>query len=219
VNQILPAVFTALLLLAGCNSRVQKTSGQEGLPIELNASALNYASLERALFAPHCLECHAQYASYEGVRRELSAIGDAVSSGQMPKGSLLSAELKASLAAWIAAGAPLEVNAPSTPPPTLSPTFASLNAEVFTPLCVSCHGPNGQAKFLDLSSQEAILAARSRMFANGKKLFDSANPDASYILEVVNDNEEPMPPPYSNLRRLSVEEVGALREWISRDLP
>jgi Planctomycete cytochrome C len=88
----------------------------------------------------------------------------------------------------------------------------SISAGIFFPRCMPCHNPRGQARFLDLSSRDSVLAARD-------KLFNFADPEASYLIEVIRDPLEPMPPPTSSLRPLSEDEVLVLIDWIAQGLP
>jgi mono/diheme cytochrome c family protein len=94
----------------------------------------------------------------------------------------------------------------------LTADWASLTSSIFQPRCRPCHNPEGQARFLDLSTRESLLAERHR-------LFDFDNPDLSYLIQVVRDPVEPMPPLNSSLRKLSEEEVAVLVEWIAQGLP
>ena len=82
---------------------------------------------------------------------------------------------------------------------------------VFVPKCQVCHNENGQASFLDLSSREVFLA--------NDFLFDTENPGGSYLVEVIEDPEEPMPPTWSNIPVLTDEEKQKVREWIGAGLP
>ena len=88
----------------------------------------------------------------------------------------------------------------------------SILAVIFVPRCIPCHNPRGQARFLDLSTRESVLAARD-------KIFNFEDPEASYLIEVIRDPLEPMPPPTSSLRQLSEDEVSILIDWIAQGLP
>jgi len=68
---------------------------------------LNFATVKAAIFTPHCIGCHSQFADYRRVASQLEDIQTAVDLNFMPKNSPpLSAELKDMLAEWIAGGAP-----------------------------------------------------------------------------------------------------------------
>lgn len=88
----------------------------------------------------------------------------------------------------------------------------SISAVIFVPRCIPCHNPRGQARFLDLSTRESVLAASD-------KIFNFEDPEASYLIEVIRDPLEPMPPPTSSLRQLSEDEVSILIDWIAQGLP
>lgn len=209
------------LALSSCGYYVEKEPINAGLT-DISPTKLGFASLSSSLFSPRCVQCHAQYASYAGVRLELDSILSAVASNRMPKtGGPLSTDQKQALAAWAALGAPeFPGQAPAPQQPVaLQPNWNSLSTNLFVPLCISCHNPNGQARFLDLSTFDAFYSAKDREFGEGKKLADLASPDASYLLQVLADEIEPMPPTWSNLRQLNDEEIQVIREWIRAGLP
>ena len=217
------AFLSALLFATACGTATESKGGgapvQPG-PVPVKAAA-DFATVQAQVFAPRCVQCHGQYRDYAGVSRELGAIRSAVESDRMPKtGGPLSTEQKSLLFAWIASGAPenADGSAPA-PKPALEPKWESVSASIFVPKCQVCHNPNGQAKFLDLSSRSAISAAANREFGDGKKLIDPSSPDESYLIEVVLDPNEPMPPTWSSLDRLNEEEVRVLKEWIRLNLP
>lgn len=215
--------FILLLIVGLCScgfvSRPEHNSLQG--TSKLGANDLEFANVRSQVLAPRCLSCHAQYASYEGVRRELNEITQAVTANRMPKGSVLTVSQKDLLLDWIAAGSPEFLDdAPSAPEfSEVEPNWDSLSRAVFFPRCLACHSPQGQAKFLDLSTFDAVLAAKDRQFGIGKKLIDVQSPDQSYLIEVIEDPVEPMPPTNSNIRVLNLEEIAALKEWIRLGLP
>lgn len=176
------------------------------------AGAARFEKVRAAIFSPRCASCHSQYGTYAGVKRNLDAIADSIFADRMPKASQpLSAELKTLLRDWMASE--------KSGPAQLEPTWASLFENVFQGKCVICHNPAGSAKFLDLSSRNEIFAARNRVFANGKKLVNLDLPAESYLLDVIQDPVEPMPPTWSNIRRLNTDELRVLTEWIGLGLP
>jgi mono/diheme cytochrome c family protein len=182
-----------------------------------------FSALKEAVFGPSCVGCHAQYDSYSGVRREIESIAIAVASGRMPKaGGPLSEDRKELLRSWIAAGAPEFSGQPPSPPEPidLRPRWEAISANILFPKCLVCHNPRGQARFLDLSSRESIRMAADRPFGSeDRKLIDFLSPESSYLIEIVRDAQEPMPPAWSSIRRLDGSEVGALAEWIRAGLP
>ncbi|NJL23880.1 MAG: hypothetical protein HC902_00960 [Calothrix sp. SM1_5_4] len=139
----------------------------------------------------------------------------------MPKtGGPLSNSLKELLKAWVDAGAPeFAGQAPISEPIEILPEWNSIYDHIISSRCLVCHNPNGQAKFLDLSTRQAIFSSRDRIFGDGKKLIDFTNPDQSYLIEVTQDEVEPMPPVWSSIRRLNDEEIRVLKQWIRLGLP
>lgn len=100
----------------------------------------------------------------------------------------------------------------------LEATSVSIFANLLKPRCVVCHNPQGQARFLDLSSRGVIFAARDRVFAGGDKLLDLINPENSYLIKVIEDPVETMPPPTSSLKPLDTREIEVLKMWIQSGL-
>lgn len=213
--------------LPSCNYDVQKNGAGGEVP-DLTKSALDFSLIQSLIFAPgsagHCIDCHQNYNSYNAVKNELRAISAAINSNRMPKtGGPLSDSLKQTLQAWIDAGAPEKATqAPKDPEPiVLQPNWKSVSENILFPRCLICHNPQGQAKFLDLSSRQVIFQARDRIFGEGagKKLLDFDSPQNSYLLDVIQDPNEPMPPISSNIPRLNAEEIQVLADWIGLGLP
>lgn len=212
-------VFTAAILSA-CSYRVEKEA--EASEVSESFSRLDFALVQNEVFRPACVTCHSQYDRYEDVKRDLSAILSSVESDRMPKsGGPLSRRLKKVLEDWVAAGAPeIPGVQPADPQPvTLEPNWGSVSRHILGPKCQLCHNPNGQAKFLDLSSREAIWNARNGLFPGAPKLIDFENPEASYLFEVIQDPTGPMPPPASGIAPVTEEELLVLTEWVRRGLP
>ncbi len=210
------------VLLSSCGSYLeQKNPAPAPAPGSSEKLSADFSSVKEAVFAARCVSCHQQYNTYQGVFRELSAIRATVASNRMPKaGGPLNEVQKEILFSWIDKGAPETEGAPvPNEPAVLIPTFKSLFENVFAPKCLVCHNPQGQAKFFDLSSRAVIYAARNRTFEGGAKLIDLDSPEMSYLFQIVNDDELPMPPTESNISRLSPEQVEALRRWIALGLP
>lgn len=211
------------LNLASCGNYEESKGFIESAVIGLDTTkAISFADVKAEIFSAKCTSCHIQYEQYSGVVRDLAAIRSAVDSNRMPKNSApLSGAQKALLFAWMDAGAPDTVDGGNTDPTLgdeLAPTWASLSQNIFYPKCTACHNPNGQASFLDLSTRQAWFEARDRDFG-GITLLDFENPGDSYVVEVINDPYEPMPPVWSNIPVLSGEEKDAIIEWIRRGLP
>lgn len=202
-----------ILALSSCGYYFEKIGRDEDLALQRSGAAGGFAEIKAAIFEPYCVRCHGQYVNYENVSGELAMILATVNSDRMPKsGGPLPPLLKEQLRRWIAAGAPPEPGAAAPEPIALSPDYRSLAIHIFSPRCVVCHNPEGQGKFLDLSQRSSIFNERARLFN-----FD--DPAQSYLLTVIQDEAEPMPPPSSNLRRLNEQEIETLTEWIRLGLP
>lgn len=216
-------ILIALVSLGSCGNYEESKGFIESGSAGLGAGQeVSFADVSEQIFSTKCTSCHLQYENYSAVVAELGAIRSAVESNRMPKNmpALTSAQ-KALLFAWIDAGAPDRVDGGNTDPigdTALTPTWKSLAQNVFYPKCTSCHNPNGQASFLDLSTRQAWFDGRDRDFG-GITLLDFDNPEESYLMEVINDPLEPMPPVWSNIPELSVQEKEVLVQWIRLGLP
>jgi len=213
--------LSAVLLLASCGNYLERKSTDGEQNQNLSKESLEFSLVQSKIFNARCVSCHQQYGTYSGVRRELDSIFLAVQSDRMPKtGGPLSDSLKQLLRAWVDAGAPEFAGKTSSPQPVeIQPVWASIYDHIVSSRCLVCHNPNGQAKFLDLSTRQTIFSNRDRVFGDGKKLIDFDDPDQSYLIEVIQDEAEPMPPIWSSIRRLNEDEVNVLKEWIKLGLP
>jgi uncharacterized membrane protein len=192
--------------------------------IQLSEVNLDFATIKNEILTPHCISCHSQYNSYNGVRREISKIAATVSSNRMPKNApALPSGLKSLLNAWIDAGAPqFPGQGPVGPEPVkLTADWKSISENIIAPKCMVCHNPQGQAKFLDLTTRQGIFDSRNRTFADDQKLIDFETPENSYLVAVLQDEFEPMPPPppFSNFGKLNAEEIAIITKWIQLGLP
>ena len=216
-------IFIGSLFLSSCGYyfNAKPTSIASGLQ-EQEKRSVDFSTVKEMILSARCTSCHQQYENYESVVRELAAIQAAVNSDRMPKtGGPLTGLQKEILAAWIANGAPNQAQAPPDPPlPTpLAPNWKSISENILFPKCLACHNPQGQAKFLDLSTRQIIFDNRNRVFGSGAKLIDIDSPENSYLLEILKDEEEPMPPVWSNIPRLNPDEIKVLTEWLRLGLP
>jgi len=215
-------IALTLLFLSACGNFVETKTGGEKSKVEFDEASLNFEAVRAAVFFPRCVECHSQYNTFAGVKNEIGTIMTSVAANRMPQtGGPLETNLKSLLEAWVAAGAPERSGDGNTPlpPVVLEPTWLSVSQNIFQPRCTACHNPAGQARFRDLSSRAAIFTARDELSGGGQKLIDFENPEESYLLNVIQDPEEPMPPISSNIRRLNAEEIAVLKEWIRQGLP
>ncbi len=212
-------ILAILFILTSCGN-YSETKGvlEDSFSRNLDAP-IDFETINEAIIQPHCISCHQQYSTYDGVKNEANSILNAVTTNRMPKNTApLSNSKKELLAAWVAAGTPLGTDAPPPVNQKLEATWVSLSSKVFFPKCLVCHNPQGQAKFLDLSSRQAFFEQRDRDFG-GEKLLNFEQPEESYLISVINDPFEPMPPIWSNIEQLKPEEVEVIIEWIEKGLP
>ncbi len=222
-NEMKKIMMVLLTVIVAACGNYEETKGfvEVGSARLDRTKSISFKEVSEQIFKSKCTSCHIQYESYAGVVNELGAIRSAVASNRMPKNMpALNSAQKELLFAWIDAGAPQGGSVDSGPidPVPLVPTWQSLSSKVFYPKCTSCHNPNGEAKFLDLSTRQAWFDGRSRDFG-GITLLDFDHPQESYLLEVINDPYEPMPPLWSNIAQLTEEEKEVLIEWIRKGLP
>lgn len=186
----------------------------------LSLSNIDFATVKSEVFGPKCIQCHKQYDNYANVKSEINDIVDSISNNRMPKnGPPLNQSLKGLLIKWAETGAPeYSDGTSSTPLPPLEANWKSISQNIIIPRCIVCHNPNGQAKFLDLSSRQKIYNQRNRSF-DGEKLIDLENPENSYMIQVILDPIEPMPPLESRIPQLKQEEINILKEWFKQGLP
>ncbi len=213
-------MYLSLFLLAFSCGQRSALEFSPGTKSTESLTALEFETVQKQVFTNSCSYCHSQYKTFEGVRLEVEQIKDSIEHFRMPKNSGLSQNKRNLLLGWIAVGAPEFKNdlPGSYVPPVKEATWKSLSQNIIVPKCVICHNPDGQARLLDLSSKEAVLAAKDRLFGD-KKLLDTASPKDSYLLEVLNDPVEPMPPITSNLPRLNVDDISLVEKWIELNLP
>lgn len=207
-------IFT-LILLTSCGNSVEfKESPIPEFRGTFPVTALTFENINNQILKPNCIQCHAGYSDYETVFSERENILDAVLKGRMPKNApALDDDLKALLNAWVKEGAPAGGGNTAPVPTKLVATWESLSKKVIFPKCVQCHNPNGQASFLDLSTRQKFFDQRHDLLNNFEDV------ENSYLIEVITDPDEPMPPEYSNIERLNEEEVKTLIEWIKKGLP
>ncbi|OUS00157.1 hypothetical protein A9Q84_02955 [Halobacteriovorax marinus] len=176
---------------------------------------LTFENINNKVLKNNCLSCHGEYEDFEIVKSKSNEIIEAMTSGRMPKNApALSRELQGLFKAWVEKGAPFGDN----PPPSggsneLSAEWRSISKKVIFPKCLRCHNPNGQASFLDLSTRQKFFEQRDYLL-NG-----FSDVENSYLFEVLNDDEEPMPPASSGIERLTTFEKEILKEWIEKGLP
>ena len=217
--------FSFALMLLGCgNFFREKGSSSTLLTPDEGASAIGtiaFDEVNQKIFAPHCIQCHSNYANFTSVKLNISNILASVEQNRMPKNAPpLSEDLKNLLRTWIAEGVNETLSEDSQTPPvdedpgTLKPTWASLSLNIFESKCLICHRPGGQAPWIDFSN-------RASMAKTLLKHIDFKNPDESNLVIRLRDTEEPMPPlpPQSTIPQLSEEEIQMVVDWIKAGVP
>lgn len=202
-----------IMVLASCGApkhegAPQDSGRQKALP-------LSFQSVQTEVFESACVRCHDHYNSYENVLLELTQISESVAAGRMPKGGGLSHSSKTLLADWVAAGAPERAGDEpimDIPKPKVMPNWKSLQSALFRPHCVACHSPQGEVPWLDFTTYESILS-------NKGELFNQSDPSASYMVQVIRDPYEPMPPLESDVPAASTEHVRNLILWVEKGFP
>lgn len=104
------------------------------------------------------------------------------------------------------------------------PTLASIQRKIFTPICSECHVPQGTGQFMPLdtedNSYENLVVAGYSFLCTGPRV-DPGNPDNSCLVLKLEGSDqaggETMPP--FPRPRLTPEQLGAIREWISQGAP
>ncbi len=229
-NETLIAI-SLFILLTSCGSYFQKKE-QLSPAVDNNQQGaapsedIVFETVKKNILEPNCIKCHQNYSFYESVRQNLDSIIQNVETNRMPKNSQpLSDEQKKLLIDWVAGGAKNIISNDNQQKPNepvlddkLMPTWPSLSKKIFFARCTTCHSPNGEAKFLDLSSRQKIFESYNRKF-EGKALLNFESPAESYLLTVIQDPLEPMPPKSSKFSQLNKTEIEILTEWIRLGLP
>ncbi len=209
-------VINILLLLTSCGNslEVKESPISDIQSITPQEESISFETVRSNILKSHCIQCHAGYNEYDIVFADKENILDAVLTGRMPKNApSLDEELIVLLKSWVDQGAPLDSTVTEPVTAELAATWESLSKKVFLPKCIQCHNPQGQASFLDLSTRQSFFDQRDYLLGNFE---DALN---SYLVEVITDPNEPMPPSWSNIDRLSQEEVDAIIEWVEKGLP
>ena len=208
-------IFFTFVQFVSCGN---KTEFKEEIPtftsIRIPLSELSFEKVNTALFQSSCVQCHPGYSDYDTVFNEREKILNAVIENRMPKNAPAASDAQKSLLqAWVRAGAPFGQGDNRPDPIVLEPSWESLSKLVFFPKCVQCHNPNGQASFMDLSDRQKFFEQREYLLNNFE------NVEESYLIEILRDPQEPMPPEWSDIERLSEKEVEVIIDWIQQGLP
>lgn len=214
-------LFLVFLFMAGCGNFFDpKHRPLKDSNIQATEGVLAFAEVREKVLSPFCMKCHIQYGDYDFVKQDLILILSAIEQNRMPKSAPpLSSELKVLLRQWVDAGAPnttiTTLPEPTQPvPDVLVSTWDSLSKKIFTPKCVVCHSPTGEAPWVDLSS-------RAAMHRTLLKHMNFKEPEKSNLIIRLSSKDEPMPPlpPDSNIPQLTDEEVNVVIEWIRAYIP
>lgn len=134
-----------------------------------------------------------------------------VESGRMPRGGpKLSEDLIYSLAVWINMGAfengvkkEDPIDKPEEPGEVVELNFDFLKKKIFDPKCNTCHGPDGEAFYVDLTTREEVL-----------RRVNLAEPDKSRIYKAVFSGRMPQGGP-----RMPDDEIAMILKWIETGAP
>lgn len=99
---------------------------------------------------------------------------------------------------------PKQSNTPTSQP--LMGTYKSINENIITKKCFTCHSEGGNAARIPLTTKEEILDSPLELVIPG-------NPEESgLMIAVTRQDDKRMPPKPSS--ELSEEEIKAIEEWI-----
>ena len=139
--------FMIVLFLISCAPAHDRKAG---------VTEVSYAAMKANVFGPKCETCHADYKTYQGVRKSLDRIADRVFVRKdMPPGQPLSAAEFQNLQDWLDYGAP-EIQPVSLEKPKKIPAdlkWADVKTLIL-PECLTCHSQPKPEAGLDLSSRE-----------------------------------------------------------------
>ncbi|MBD66047.1 MAG: hypothetical protein CME62_12625 [Halobacteriovoraceae bacterium] len=211
-------LMTIFFLMLSCNLEliIQERSDLEFADSQSFAlsSSIDFAEIKKEILTPHCIDCHRDYSQYEAVFDQSKQIQEEIENNRMPKNqSPLTRELKQMVNSWVSAGAPFSVENQKPDEIKLAPHWESLSQKVFFPKCVRCHNPNGQASFFPLDKYEDFVKNQDYLLNNFEDV------ENSLLVEVLTDPVEPMPPIWSELERVSAEELAVIKEWIKNKIP
>lgn len=183
---------------------------------------LTYANLDARIFKPQCSKCHSNkegvdLTTYAGVTGQLAKIGlVALGDLSMPPKTPLNPADQALLKAWINMGAPQT----SIADVVIQPTYASIDANIFQPICMNCHGAGNLAKRVPLEPYSAMMAALV-----GKEkapLIVAGHSDQSLLFQIITTSnaDDLMPPPDdTGLDALPSSMISMIQTWIDSGAP
>ena len=196
-------------------------------------SRIDFAWIKTNVFQPgKCLNCHGAGKGIDlsNYTTAMAAIGRdgskliqpgdyknsklyvEVESGRMPRGGQkLSEDLIYALAVWINMGAfengvskedPIDTK-PDEPGEVVELNFDFLKKKIFDPKCNTCHGPDGEAFYVDLTTREEVL-----------KRVNLAEPEKSRVYKAVFSGRMPQ-----GGSRLPDDEIAMILKWIETGAP
>ena len=103
------------------------------------------------------------------------------------------------------------------------PTLASIQSEIFGPICAECHRPGGTGEFMRLDSEDESYA--SLILVNSYLCsvlrVDPGNPNGSCLVLKIEGSPQAfgdVMPPYPR-SRLTSDQIMPIRKWILRGAP
>jgi hypothetical protein len=227
--KIILALISSLSLFS-CAYRIDKQSGLSNQDFDIPQSKLqasSFKSVYENVLRTSCLSCHDSgklpLTSYLQVKANLDKISKVVLGDRtMPKSPTppLTREQLLILVTWIRAGAPEEPQngnpeSPITPLPALTPSYASLKANIFDSKCLHCHSAGGEVARIPLVTKDDFLNSPV-------VIIDPQNPDESgllIVLDPVFKSKKFMPPPKSGYTPVTSEQLETVRRWIALGTP
>lgn len=208
----------ALLLLTSCGNYEEFKEDPNQLFKGISpGETLTFERIKIEVLQPRCIKCHGNYTDYATVKGKINAITALVRIDVMPKDGPLTGPQKQLLLAWSAAGAPLndEGQTPQPPnpqppqppvpvpvPPTQDLDFATVQAKVFKPHCINCHGDFNDYNVVKTKINVIVDKVRTNQMPLGSTLaadlkailFDWAAQGAPQTGTGPNPNPPPPPP-------------------------
>ena len=106
---------------------------------------------------------------------------------------------------------------PPPPPPSIEPTLASIQANVFTPICTNCHAgaaaPNGLR--LEAGMSHAMLVNVPSVEVPAIPRVAPGNPDNSYLVQKIEGTAAVGGRMPLGGQPLSADTIAAIRQWIT----
>lgn len=183
-------LFLSLLALSSCGNYEEfKEDPNQLFQNIVPGVTITFEQVKNEVLAPRCVKCHAGYDDYQTVKGKINAITALVRIDVMPKDGPLEPGQKQLLLAWSAAGAPFDGSpAPQPQPPTPNPgpdpvpnpptplppsqglDFATVQAKVFKPHCMNCHGDFGDYTVVKTKIDIIVDKVRTNQMPMGSTL-------------------------------------------------